>query len=59
MRALLKQRRNEAKLRPTIFYEPVKTRIIDEHELRLWGSEEFSWVNRNTPEDVEQARRRW
>jgi len=56
---LLKQQLDEGKLRPTILYEQVKTRIIAEDELRVWDPEGLSFINLNTPGDFQQALRRW
>jgi molybdopterin-guanine dinucleotide biosynthesis protein A len=49
--------RNE--LRPVFLFDKVRTRRIDEEEIRLFDPEGLSFFNMNTPEDYAEALDRW
>jgi hypothetical protein len=46
-------------LRPVYLFEKVRTRRIDEDEIRLFDPEGLSFFNMNTPEDYAEALKRW
>jgi molybdenum cofactor guanylyltransferase len=56
---LLKEQLDRGELRPIFLYEKVRTRKITEEEIRRFDPEGLSFLNMNTPEDYEQALRRW
>jgi molybdopterin-guanine dinucleotide biosynthesis protein A len=49
--------RNE--LRPVFLFDKVRTRVIDEAEVRQFDPEALSFFNMNTPADYEKALERW
>jgi molybdopterin-guanine dinucleotide biosynthesis protein A len=59
VRPLLKEQLERGELRPIFLYEKVRTRKIAEEEIRRFDPEGLSFLNMNTPEDYEQALRRW
>ena len=46
-------------LRPIFLFDKVRTRKIDEEEIRRFDPEGLSFLNMNTPEDYEAALQRW
>src|SRR5262249_50049122 len=46
-------------LRPVHLFERVRTRRIDEEQIRRFDPEGWSFFNMNTPEDYAQALKRW
>ena len=56
---LLERQLARGELRPISLFERVRTRRIDEDEIRRMDPEGLSFFNMNTPEDYEDALRRW
>jgi len=56
---LLKEQLDRGELRPIFLYEKVRTRKIDEDEIRHFDPDGLSFLNMNTLEDYESALRRW
>jgi len=46
-------------LRPIFLFDKVRTRKIDEEEIRRFDPDGLSFLNMNTPEDYEAALQRW
>jgi molybdopterin-guanine dinucleotide biosynthesis protein A/molybdopterin converting factor small subunit len=46
-------------LRPVFLFDKVRTRRIDEAEIRLFDPDGWSFFNMNTPEDYSEALKRW
>jgi molybdopterin-guanine dinucleotide biosynthesis protein A len=46
-------------LRPIFLFDKVRTRKIDEEEIRRFDPEGLSFLNMNTPEDYQAALQRW
>lgn len=56
---LLKEQLERSELRPIFLYKKVRTREIDEEEIRRFDPEGLSFLNMNTPEDYHSALKRW
>ena len=56
---LLKEQLERGELRPVFLYDKVRTRKIGEDEIRRLDPEGLSFFNMNTPEDYEEALKRW
>ena len=56
---LLKEQLERGELRPIYLFDKVRTRKIGEDEIRCLDPEGLSFLNMNTPEDYEEALRRW
>ena len=56
---LLEEQLARGELRPVSLFEKVRTRRIDEEEIRLFDPEGLSFFNMNTPEDYSEALKRW
>jgi molybdopterin-guanine dinucleotide biosynthesis protein A len=56
---LLEQQLARGELRPIYLFEKVRTRRVDEEEIRLFDPEGLSFFNMNTPEDYSAALKRW
>jgi molybdopterin converting factor small subunit len=56
---LLKEQLERGELRPIFLYEKVRTREIHEEEIRRFDPEGSSFLNMNTPEDYQEAIKRW
>jgi len=56
---LVKEQLDRGELRPIFLYEKVRTRKIDEDEIRHFDPQGLSFLNMNTPEDYESALKRW
>lgn len=56
---LLESQLARGELRPVYLFEKVRTRRIDEEEIRLFDPEGLSFFNMNTPEDYSEALQRW
>ena len=46
-------------LRPVSLFDKVRTRIVEEEEIRRFDPEGTSFFNMNTPADYDEAQRRW
>ncbi len=56
---LLREQLERGELRPIFLYDKVRTRKIGEDEIRRFDPEGLSFFNMNTPEDYEEALKRW
>jgi molybdopterin-guanine dinucleotide biosynthesis protein A len=56
---LLKGQLERGELRPITLLNRVRTRVVDEGEVRRFDSEGLSFLNMNTPADYEAALQRW
>ena len=56
---LLKEQLERGELRPIFLYDKVRTRKIGEDEIRCLDPDGLSFLNMNTPEDYEEALKRW
>jgi molybdopterin-guanine dinucleotide biosynthesis protein A len=56
---LLEQQLARGELRPVSLFEKVRTRRVDEEEIRLFDPAGSSFFNMNTPEDYAEALKRW
>lgn len=56
---LLEGQLARGELRPVFLFDKVRTRRIDEEEIRLLDPEGLSFFNMNTPEDYAEALARW
>jgi molybdenum cofactor guanylyltransferase len=56
---LLEAQLARGELRPVYLFEKVRTRYIDEAEIRQFDPEGLSFYNMNTPEDYADALERW
>jgi molybdopterin-guanine dinucleotide biosynthesis protein A len=56
---LLKAQLERGELRPIFLYDKVRTRKVCEEEIRRFDPEGLSFQNMNTPEDYEEALKRW
>jgi molybdopterin-guanine dinucleotide biosynthesis protein A len=56
---LLEQQLARGELRPIYLFDKVRTRRVDEEEIRLFDPEGLSFFNMNTPEDYSEALKRW
>jgi molybdopterin-guanine dinucleotide biosynthesis protein A len=56
---LLEGQLARGEMRPVYLFDKVRTRRIDEDEIRLFDPEGSSFFNMNTPEDYSEALKRW
>lgn len=56
---LLEGQLARGELRPVFLFDKVRTRTIDEEEIRRVDPEGWSFFNMNTPEDYSEALQRW
>ena len=56
---LLKEQLERGELRPIFLYDKVRTRKVHADEIRRFDPEGLSFFNINTPEDYEEALKRW
>ena len=56
---ILKEQLERGELRPIFLYDKVRTRKVDENEIRLFDPDGLSFLNMNSPQDYEEALRRW
>lgn len=56
---LLAEQLARGELRPVYLFDRVRTRRIDEEEIRRFDPDGASFFNMNTPEDYAEAQRRW
>jgi molybdopterin-guanine dinucleotide biosynthesis protein A len=56
---LLEGQLTRGELRPVFLFDKVRTRRIDEEEIRLFDPDGLSFFNMNTPEDYAEALKRW
>jgi molybdopterin-guanine dinucleotide biosynthesis protein A/molybdopterin converting factor small subunit len=56
---LLEDQLARAQLRPVYLFDRVRTCRVDEDEIRRFDPEGLSFLNMNTPQDYEEALRRW
>lgn len=56
---LLEDQLARGELRPVFLFDKVRTCKIGEHEIRRFDPDGASFFNMNTPEDYEEATRRW
>jgi molybdenum cofactor guanylyltransferase len=56
---LLQAQLANGELRPVYLFDKVRTRVLDEDEVRRFDPEGLSFFNMNTPGDYEEALRRW
>jgi molybdenum cofactor guanylyltransferase len=56
---LLEGQLARGELRPVYLFDKVRTRRIDEEEIRRFDPEGWSFFNMNTPEEYAEALRRW
>ena len=56
---LLHEQLERNELRPIFLYDKVRTRKLNEEEIRPFDPEGLSFLNMNTPEDYQQAVDRW
>ena len=56
---LLAEQLARGELRPVYLFDRVRTRRVDEEEIRRFDPDGASFFNMNTPEDYAEARRRW
>jgi molybdopterin-guanine dinucleotide biosynthesis protein A len=56
---LLQGQLARGELRPVYLFEKVRTRRIDEDEIRLFDPDGLSFFNMNTPQDYAEALKRW
>jgi len=56
---LLKEQLERGELRPIFLYDKVRTRKVDEDEIRRFDPEGLSFLNMNTAEDYEAALQIW
>jgi molybdopterin converting factor small subunit len=55
----LEQQLADGQLRVVALFDKVRTRIVDEEEIRLFDPSGDTFFNMNTPNDYEEALRRW
>jgi molybdopterin-guanine dinucleotide biosynthesis protein A len=55
----LKAQLDRGELRPIYLYDKVRTRKVDEAELRRFDPEGLSFFNMNSPQDYELAQQKW
>lgn len=56
---LLKEQLERGELRPIFLYDKVRTRKVDEDEIRRFDPEGLSFLNMNSPADYDAASARW
>lgn len=56
---LLKEQLDRNELRPIFLFDKVRTRTIDEEEVRIFDPDGLSFFNMNTPDDYQKAVQRW
>lgn len=59
VRPLLKEQLERGELRPIFLYDKVRTRKVDEEEIRRFDPEGLSFLNMNTPGDYQAALACW
>src|SRR5262249_19141909 len=55
----LKDQLERGELRPIYLYDKVRTRKVDEAEIRRFDPEGLSFFNMNSPQDYELAQQKW
>ena len=58
-RAAPQEQLDRGELRPIFLYDKVRTRKIDENEIRRFDPEGLSFLNMNSPAEYEAALRLW
>ncbi len=56
---LLKEQLERGELRPIFLYDKVRTRTVQEDEIRRFDPEGLSFFNMNTPGEYDEALKRW
>lgn len=56
---LLKEQLDRKDLRPIFLFDKVRTRKVDEEEVRIFDPDGLSFFNMNTPDDYQRALQRW
>jgi molybdenum cofactor guanylyltransferase len=56
---LLKEQLDRKELRPIFLFDKVRTRKVDEEEIRIFDPEGLSFFNMNTCDDYQRALQRW
>ncbi len=56
---LLKEQLERGELRPIFLYDKVRTRKVNEDEIRRFDPQGLSFFNMNTPQDYQEALKRW
>jgi molybdenum cofactor guanylyltransferase len=56
---LLKEQLGRGELRPIFLFDKVRTRKIDENEIKIFDPDGLSFLNMNTLDDYERALQRW
>jgi molybdenum cofactor guanylyltransferase len=56
---LLKEQLDRGELRPIFLFDKVRTRKIDDDEVKIFDPDGLSFFNMNTPDDYQQALQRW
>jgi molybdopterin-guanine dinucleotide biosynthesis protein A len=56
---LLKEQLERNELRPIFLFDKVRTRKVDEADLRIFDPDGSSFFNMNTPDDYQRALQRW
>ena len=56
---ILRRQLDEGKLRPSDFFEAVRTRVVGEEELRRIDPDGLSFINLNNPEQYQRALALW
>jgi molybdenum cofactor guanylyltransferase len=56
---LLKEQLDRGELRPIFLFDKVRTRKIDENEIKIFDPDGLSFFNMNTLDDYQQALQRW
>ena len=56
---LLKEQLDRGELRPIFLFDKVRTRKIDENEIKIFDPDGLSFFNMNTLDDYERALQRW
>jgi len=56
---LLKEQLERGELRPVYLFDKVRTRKIDEDEIKAVDPQGLSFLNMNTPQDYQAALKRW
>jgi molybdopterin converting factor small subunit len=57
--SLLEEQLKRGELRPVFLFAKVRTRKVEEEEIKLFDPEGLSFLNLNTPDDYEHALQRW
>jgi molybdenum cofactor guanylyltransferase len=56
---LLKEQLDRNELRPIFLFDKVRTRKVDEEEIKIFDPDGLSFFNMNTPDDYQRALQRW